>query len=203
MGSELGITGHSKPKPVITPVSIWWNVWCCVWTVAVASGIVFLIVRRKSPILRIRGLGLSLSAIVLLHLYWISVQIGMTVGPLAPGDAQFWIMGTYLPCGVALFHASNSRFLHVAKMQKRYLPHGKGVEPESKPKRGLIGRFQRLDYNIKIVSIVSVGMIVQILLTLLMYLISRKYHASWGIPGTGVHGTPMQVKAQMGRGWEW
>lgn len=36
-----------------------------------------------------------------------------------------------------------------------------------------------------------------------MYLISRKYHTSWGIPGTEVHGTPLQKKLEQGRGWEW
>lgn len=36
-----------------------------------------------------------------------------------------------------------------------------------------------------------------------MYLISRKFHSGWGIPGTEVHGTPMEQKVQQGRGWEW
>lgn len=36
-----------------------------------------------------------------------------------------------------------------------------------------------------------------------MYIISRKYHSSWGAPGTGVHGSEMEQKAEMGRGWEW
>lgn len=36
-----------------------------------------------------------------------------------------------------------------------------------------------------------------------MYIISRKWHRSWGIPGTEVHGSPMQQKTEMGRGWEW
>lgn len=43
----------------------------------------------------------------------------------------------------------------------------------------------------------------QIFLTVLMWVISRKWHSSWGIPGTAVHGTPMQQMVQMGRGWEW
>lgn len=37
-----------------------------------------------------------------------------------------------------------------------------------------------------------------------MYVLSRKWHGSWGIPGTEVHGdTDMQRKIEMGRGWEW
>jgi hypothetical protein len=29
-------------------------------------------------------------------------------------------MGTWFPLGIALFHASNLRFLHVAKLQKQF-----------------------------------------------------------------------------------
>lgn len=43
----------------------------------------------------------------------------------------------------------------------------------------------------------------QLLLTVVMYLVSRKYHPSFGIPGTEVTGTPAEQKVEMGRGWEW
>ncbi len=43
----------------------------------------------------------------------------------------------------------------------------------------------------------------QLLLTLLMYLISRKFHPAFGIPGTEVHGTPTEQKRDEGKGWEW
>lgn len=36
-----------------------------------------------------------------------------------------------------------------------------------------------------------------------MYLVSRKYHPSFGIPGTEVTGTPMQQRMARGKGWEW
>ena len=36
-----------------------------------------------------------------------------------------------------------------------------------------------------------------------MYLVSRKFHGGWGIPGTEVTGTAMEQKAEQGRGWEW
>ena len=96
MGSELGVSANSQPKANLGPVSIWWAVWACVWTVIVVSGMAYLIVNRNSPALRVRGIGLSLSAIGFLHLYWISVQFGVMAGNLMPGDAEFWIMGIYL-----------------------------------------------------------------------------------------------------------
>lgn len=44
----------------------------------------------------------------------------------------------------------------------------------------------------------------QILVTVLMYVISRKWHSSWGIPGTEVGGdTEAEQARNMNRGWEW
>jgi hypothetical protein len=45
------------------------------------------------------------------------------ISAFMPKDAEYWIMGTYLPCGIALFHALNSWFLHVAKHQWKYADH--------------------------------------------------------------------------------
>lgn len=164
MGSELNVKPDSQPGVLINGVTIWWACWACIWTAFVVAGMIFLIVRRNSPTLRIRGIWLSLSAIVLLHLYWISVQFGVMVGTLMPGDAQYWIMGTYLPCGIALFHASNSRFLHVAKLQKKYAYRDSivGDKEKSGHGNGWIARFRRLSYDTRILIIVGVGMVVQV-----------------------------------------
>ncbi|KAJ5810127.1 uncharacterized protein N7503_002345 [Penicillium pulvis] len=205
MGSELGVTAQSKDVVTLTPVAIWWACWGCVWTLFVALGVAYLIKHRDSPTVRIRGLGLTLSAIFFLHIYFWSVQWGVMIGTLMPGDAMYWIMGTWLPIGISLFYASNGRFLHIAKLQKKYAyPCNRlSVQPGTKRKAGLIGRFQRLDYSTKSLIVVGVAMCTQIFLTVLMYLISRRFHSTWGIPGTEVHGTPMEVKSAQGRGWEW
>ncbi|KAB8223241.1 hypothetical protein BDV33DRAFT_43923 [Aspergillus novoparasiticus] len=206
MGSELGITPETKPQAVYTPVSIWWACWAGVWTTALVLGMLYLIANRNMPTLRIRGIGMSLSAIVLLHLYWASVQFGVMIGPIMPGDAQYWIMGTYLGCGIALFHASNTRFLHVAKHQRQFAHHGSRITesvPDEKPKSGLFVRFRRLEYTKRILILVAIAMAFQIFLTILLWVISRKWHSSWGIPGTEVTGTPSEQAAKQGTGWEW
>ncbi|GLA10376.1 hypothetical protein AnigIFM60653_004275 [Aspergillus niger] len=206
MGSELGVTAASMPQPAYTPVSIWWTCWAATWTVIVASGMAYLIAHRSTPPLLLRGLGLSLSAVVVLHVYWASVQFGTMIGTIMPGDAEYWIMGTYLPCGIALFHASNSRFYHVAKLQEDYVIRSCGgidLSSTSRGKLGVVDRFRRLAYTTKILVLVTMASLVQVFLTVSMWLISRKWHRTWGIPGTEVHGTEMQQKSEMGRGWEW
>ncbi|WQF87610.1 Putative RGS domain superfamily, RGS, subdomain 2 protein [Colletotrichum destructivum] len=226
-------TGAPAPAFNTEPAAVFWLVWAGVWTATVLCGMAFLFVNRHMPFLRIRGLALSFGAVTMLHLYWMSVQIGLSVGQFVPDGAEFWVMGLYLPFGIALFHASNSRFLHVAKAQRRYadkpppppgacLPPSPSSSPSSSPtpskplhspaaacscglrdRRSLAARFRRLDYTTKMLTVVCTGMVVQVLLTVAMYLASRKYHPWFGIPGTEVKGTPTQQKVEMGRGWEW
>ncbi|TFA99675.1 hypothetical protein CCMA1212_008498 [Trichoderma ghanense] len=206
MGTELGLTADSKPEARLDSVGIWWICWAAVWTLLLLAGAGFLVVKRNTPTLRIRGIGLSLSAIFLLHLFWIAVQIGYVIGPLYSGDTQYWIMGTYLPLGVGLFHGSNSRFLHIAQRQKKYLDsnaQSSAAKTSNKGDDGFLGRFRRLDHTAKVVLLVGSGMLFQLFMTIFMYLISRKWHSAWGIAGTEVHGTDMEQKVQMGRGWEW
>lgn len=164
MGSELGINPDSKPEATIDGVSIWWATWACFWTVTVVSGMAFLIVNRNAPPVRIRGLTLSLAAMVLLHLYWVSVQFGTMVGNIMPGDAEFWIMGLYLPIGMGLFHASNTQFLHVANVQKKYARRDSTLDSSNNEsgKGSFIDRFRRLEYKTKMLIVVGVAMIFQV-----------------------------------------
>lgn len=170
MGSELGLTADSKPAARLNGIGIWWICWTTGWTLLLLWGMGFLIYQRRMPMLRIRGIGLSLSAISLLHLYWISVQLGYVLGPLYPGDTQYWIMGTYLPLGIGLFHASNTRFLHVAQRQKQYIDRADILNASAAAKLSnngdILSRFRRLDHTTKVVILVGSGMFFQVSATL-------------------------------------
>lgn len=166
MGSELGLTADSKPAVRLNGIGIWWICWATGWTLLLVWGMGFLIYKRHMPMLRIRGIGLSLSAISLLHLFWISVQLGYVLGPLYPGDTQYWIMGTYLPLGIGLFHASNTRFLHVAQRQKQYIGRADTLNASTAAKLsnngGIVSRFRRLGHTTKVVFLVGSGMFFQV-----------------------------------------
>lgn len=161
------LSARSPPGISITPVTIWWAVWAAVWTIAVLCGMVYLFVHRNAPPVRIRGLGLCLSAIVFLHGYWGIVQFGLMIGAIMPDSTQYWVMGIWLPCGIALFHGYNTRFLYVAKMQKKYAQYGhrlfKQSIVEARPnKSNVVARFRALNYNTRIFITVGVGMFVQV-----------------------------------------
>lgn len=210
MGSELGKTVDTKPQVRLNGLGIFWLTFGVAWTLILLGGIAFLWIRRNMPILRVRGLPLSIGAVLLMHVYWVCVTTGYVYGPVMPEVAEYWIMGLWLPFGVALFHASNSRFLYVADAQRKFSKHN--AEPyriyTRRPGRLSLREsikmwWIQLDYSNKTLMVVSAGMAFQAFMTIFIYLISRKFHSDFGIPGTEVTGTPMEIAVQQGRGWEW
>jgi hypothetical protein len=169
VGSEFGTTADTKPHVRLDGVGIWWLTFGGVWTALLVSAMVFLYKKRDTPTLRIRGLPLTFAGIVLLHLYWITVQLGYSVGPLAPEVAEFWIMSIWYPFGIALFQAGNSQFLYVAKAQSRFArppsqmstryDDKKRLEPN---KTSWLGRLRKMDYSRKMFMFVTVGMAIQV-----------------------------------------
>ncbi|KAM6520255.1 hypothetical protein FALCPG4_013804 [Fusarium falciforme] len=197
-------SAESKPQVNLDGLGIFWIAFALSWTLIVAGGMMFLWHRRDMSILRIRGLPLSFLAITLLHLYWCTVQTGYVYLPLAIAEVEYWIMSIYLPCGIALFHASNTRFLLVAKAQKElFTSDAASIQSKRAKTNSLVCRFRSLDYSKKILILIGAGMGFQFLLTLFMYLISRKFHPSFGILGTEITRREDFRKSQMGRGWEW
>jgi len=167
LGSEFGTTPTTAPVARLDGVGIWWITWGAVWTFLLVTGMVYLFRKRDMPTLRIRGLPLTFAGLILLHLYWISVQIGYSVGPLAPAVAEFWIMSIWYPFGIALFQAGNSQFLHVAKAQSRFARPPSQMstrfdEKRNPQKMGLFGRLRSMDYSKMMFTFVTIGMVIQV-----------------------------------------
>lgn len=205
MDKALASRAEAAPPSgyIVDGVSIFWMTFAGIWTAVLVGGMVFLYTRREMPIVRIRGLPLSLGAVTLLHTYWLAVQLGYSYGHLMPAYVEFWIMGLWLPFGIALFHASNSRFLYVAQAQKRYVrTSGESLDRMNRNK-SLWQRFRSMDYTNRMLLLVAMGMAFQFLLTVVMFLVSKKFHPSFGAPGTEVNGSPSEIKVESGRGWEW
>ncbi|KAK0735250.1 hypothetical protein B0T26DRAFT_633161 [Lasiosphaeria miniovina] len=212
VGSEFGTTPDTKPELRFGVVGIFWDTFAAVWTVVLVGGMVSLWVNRQKPALRRRGLTLTFAGLVLLHLYWTTVQITYTIGPLVPEVAEYWVMGLWYPFGIALFQAGNSQFLHVAKAQSRFArPLSQASQASSwynenhHPKKSnLAGRVRKMDYSTKMFTFITLGMVVQLFVVVLFYMMSRKFHADFGVPGTEAPGnTPAEISMHQGRGWEW
>ncbi|KAJ2962417.1 hypothetical protein NQ176_g10937 [Zarea fungicola] len=111
MGSELGNTPDTKPVARVDGVGIFYITFATVWSLVLFAAMAYLWIKRKTQVLRIRGLPIAFVGILFMHIYWICVVTGYVYGPLMPEVAEYWIMGIWLPLGIALFHASNTRFL--------------------------------------------------------------------------------------------
>ncbi|KAG6006908.1 hypothetical protein E4U21_006628 [Claviceps maximensis] len=184
------------------------------WTFLVLAGMVFCILNHKNPILKIRCIPLSFGAILMLHCYWVLAQITYSVGMTMPivlaYDIQYFFMGIYYPLGMALFHASNLRFLHVARMQRQFVHPELGVGEQriSGHCKGkttlLLRRWRNWEYTARIMFWIGIGMVFQICLTVGMWLACRKYHPTFGLAGTEIKGSTLPEQlAELGRGWEW
>lgn len=216
-------------------VGIFYISWCVSWTALLITGMVFCWFNRNLPTLKIRGLPLSFSAIAFLHLYWILAQIAYPIGATMPlvlaYDIQYFFMSLWFPLGVALFHASNHRFLRVARLQKQFTHPVRRIEPSfNSAKTSWLCRLRNLDYTKRSMLFIGFGMVIQVrlsetprsqskifsslcsrvkrfiqvLLTVGMWVACRKYHPTFGIPGTELRGAtiPEQL-VDLSRGWEW
>ncbi|KAG6023825.1 hypothetical protein E4U19_004117 [Claviceps sp. Clav32 group G5] len=182
------------------------------WTLLVVAGMLFCALNHDNPVVKIRCIPLSFGAIILLHSCWILAQITYSVGMSMPivlaYDIQYFFMGIYYPLGMALFHASNLRFLRIAKLQRHFARSELRVrELKSREEGGVLSVFRRVrdwEYTAQIMFWVGLGIAVQILLTIVMWLACKKYHPTFGLPGTEIKGStfPEQL-VDLGRGWEW
>lgn len=151
---------QSKSSVNLDAAGIFYVVFCSVWTLLLAVGMGFLWRRRNLPLIKVRGIRLSFTAIGFLHTYWMAVQLAYIANPF-PAQAQFWIMGLYLPIGISLFHASNSRFLYVAKQQRRFAQGG-GGPAEGIDNHKKLGWWRLGGHTKKMMPLIGVGVLIQV-----------------------------------------
>ncbi|KAG6138265.1 hypothetical protein E4U38_000543 [Claviceps purpurea] len=197
--------------PKFDPVGTFYIAFGASWTLLVVAGMLFCALNYDNPVLKIRCIPLSFGAIILLHSYWILAQVTYSVGMSMPivlaYDIQYFFMGVYYPLGMALFHASNLRFLRIAKLQRHFARSEVRGREERSREGGVLSGFRRVrgwEYTAQVMFWVGLGISVQILLTIVMWLACKKYHPSFGMPGTEIKGStfPEQL-VDLGRGWEW
>lgn len=132
------------------------------------AGMVFCWFNRHTPVMKIRGMFLSFSAIAFLHAYWILAQITYPIAATIPivlaYDIQYFFMGIWFPLGIALFHASNCRFLHIAKLQKQFTHSTlqRRVDGCNGGKTSFLCRLRNISYSYRIMIFIGTGMVAQV-----------------------------------------
>ncbi|KAJ5181993.1 hypothetical protein N7449_012140 [Penicillium cf. viridicatum] len=171
------------------------------WTAALLAGSVFLIVNRNEQCVRIRNLRLVLSAVSCLHVFWILCMVSYSMGGKYPCAAEYWIMNIYFPLGIALFQANSMQLLNVFGVQEKllltaqqpYRPHF--IDPTESSSRYL-ARWRQLNLVQRTELGIAVGISVQLLVSLSIFLASRKFH------GFGTFSEHVSA-AECRRGPEW
>ncbi|KAI4233367.1 MAG: hypothetical protein L6R40_007092 [Gallowayella cf. fulva] len=158
--------------------------------------------QRNHPIIRMRKIPMAIAAVLVLHVYLFLVLIVYPLNGHFPCNAEFWIMSIYLPFGMGLFQAQNQQLLLISRGQQSLLTKDSYKPlPQGKTRRQYWwNRFVIWCESSKeqdaFEGLIAVGMLVQFLGSLLIYLISRKFNA-YGIVSEGT--TPVLCR----RGWEW
>lgn len=164
-----GLTIYNMPPspPLWDRVGVFYVSYCVTWSTLVFSGMIFCLVNRNNPVLKIRGLPLSFAAITFLHAYWVLAQVTYPVGRTMPivlaYDIQYFFMGMWFPLGIALFHASNARFLYVARRQKQFTQTGVKVQERCDGGgTSLLYRLRNIPYLTRIFIFIGTGMFFQV-----------------------------------------
>ncbi|KAK6834979.1 hypothetical protein PG987_009673 [Apiospora arundinis] len=204
----------ADPRIVYSPLG-WTYIGLMIgWTLLVLAAMGFLFHHRRLPFLQLRRLPLVFSAIVILHIYAASCLLALTIGPLVPCDAQFWVMSLYLPCGMALLQAANVQFQHVATRQRKYaqfstledrhvFERSVEVDPALPWWRRGWQRVQKANEVDRVLIYIGIAMGVQVALTFLIYFGSEMFHPSYGFFHLQVPGTEQQRATLCFTGWEW
>ncbi|ERF69749.1 hypothetical protein EPUS_07575 [Endocarpon pusillum Z07020] len=172
-----------------------------IWTAIVFCASSFLLYNRDLPVLRVRKTHLWTAAVTFLHSYWVLCLLAYVFNGTYPCTAEFWIMSLWLPFGMALFQVNGMHLLHIASLQTRFIRpqslyayHGSRSVSSGWRSLRKLGLPDSLSRRQK-VSILA-GVVLQVLATMIVYLVSRKFHPSFGVVGHAVDA------AQCRRGWE-
>ena len=132
------------------------------WTVILYSGIAWLIAYRHHPYLKMRNIPLAVAATSFLHVYLVKIMLAYTTNGHFLCSAEFWIMGIYLPFGIALFQANQVQLLSISTQQRKLLEGNRLSIRESPRARGLWSRWWSLTELRQTYVFIGIGMLLQV-----------------------------------------
>ncbi|KAL8868568.1 MAG: hypothetical protein Q9174_004906, partial [Haloplaca sp. 1 TL-2023] len=177
-------------------------VFCFIVTFAVWGLSIVLWFCRNDPVIRMRKVGLAITATNILHVYTALVLIVYAVNEYWPCRAEFWIMSLYLPIGIGLYQAYNQQLLLISRGQQHlltqdiYKPLPAGNNTSEVYWNAFILWCKDAREQEFFEAFVAAGVGIQFIVSLVIYTISRKFNSD----GLVSHAT---TEAMCRRGWEW
>ncbi|KAJ5191048.1 uncharacterized protein N7498_010033 [Penicillium cinerascens] len=178
--ASTGIGGNNVDVPTFDGLAKFYISVAIIWTTAILCGSAFLIANRHEQCIRIRNLLLALSAVSCLHVYWVLCMVAYSLGTKYPCAAEYWIMSIYLPLGIALFQANSMQLLSVFGIQEKLLftaqqPYRPHFIARARSSSRSLFQWRQLNLVQRTELGIVVGMVVQLLLSLSIFLTSRKF----------------------------
>ncbi|GAB7351780.1 hypothetical protein MBLNU459_g2354t1 [Dothideomycetes sp. NU459] len=175
------------------------------WTIILGSGMLWLILYRSVPSVRIRKVGLSIAAVSFLHVYLVKIFLAYTTNGHFTCKAEFWIMSIYLPFGIALFQASTVQLESISEEQQSLLRkesrHGQNVTRQSRRwDRNLWKNWSAATAAERTYVYIGVGMLIQLVITGVIYATSPTLQGNWSSYGRISHAAG-QLKCRRSLDW--
>jgi hypothetical protein len=136
------------------------------WTAILFTAMLWLVMNRKLPFLKMRNIPLAVTTTMFLHIYLVKVLLAYTTNGHFPCSVEFWIMSIYLPFGIALFQANMMQLLDISTRQRKLMD--RNGSPARQLRRGSSGarnmwfRWQALNSLQKTYAFIGIGMLVQV-----------------------------------------
>ncbi|KAF2104662.1 hypothetical protein NA57DRAFT_70868 [Rhizodiscina lignyota] len=196
----LSKDGHDWGAPLLDALGITYIVIAIAYTLLVFFGLYRLWLHRNEVAVRLRGFWTIASAVILLLTYGAWVIIVYPLNGLFKCNTEFWVMSVFLPTSIGLFQASNIRLLSYYQAQQDLADDAKTLAEKKKwtilLNRGPVAFWKQLDTAQKTYFGIAVGIVIQLIVTLVLYFGSRLFNER-GFFGT--HVGPGECR----RGWEW
>ncbi|KAJ8118781.1 hypothetical protein OPT61_g316 [Boeremia exigua] len=184
------------------------------WNLSLVAAMAFLWRHRDLPSIRMRKLPLLFTGVGALHVYGAISIWAYPFGAYFPCTVIFWMMSILVPFGMAMFQAANTQFLHVASRQKQlaHMSTLRDHKPISEKEaasmgnnrlRRIVSGVERADRVGRSLVFIAIGMVLQVAVSLLVFLGSEKFHLGWGLWDYNVKGTEAELYLKCNQGWEW
>lgn len=111
-------SGHDWGPMILDPLAWAYIAVAVLSTVALCVGLSCLIFHRHLDCVRIRNIALMAASLVTIQVYLVIILLNYPLNGDWPCSAGYWVMGFYLPVGVALFQAQNIQLLSLSALQK-------------------------------------------------------------------------------------
>lgn len=104
---ESSDTGHDWGRPRLDALAIFYIAFALVHTVVVLAGLYVLFLLRQTTAVRLRSFRTISTTVLTLHIFLVLILVSYPLNGLYKCGAEFWVMSTLLPFGIALFQGTS------------------------------------------------------------------------------------------------